>query len=193
MFTKLYDWMKQQAGHRHADKVLGVLAFAESSIFPIPPDVLLAPMVLARPDQWRRLGLICAISSIAGSILGYAIGYFFSGAALWILKLFHHPEFLDYFKMMFQKYGILIILVQGIIPVPYKLTTIASGLAHINIFLLLAASAVTRTTRFVGVAWLTQKFGAEMVAMVQKRIYLFGTLVVVAVLALVIAWNLLKR
>ena len=178
MFSKLYDWMIRQAGHKHADRVLAVIAFAESSVFPIPPDVLLIPMVLARPDQWRRLGLICAASSVAGAVLGYAIGFFFSGVALGILNFFHHPEFLDYFKHLFAQYGVLIILIQGLIPVPYKLTTIAAGLAHINILWLLGASILTRTARFVGVAWVTQKYGAEAIGLVKKRFYLIGSLFV---------------
>ena len=130
MIRSLYDWVIRLAGHRRAIPALGVISFLESSLFPIPPDVMLVPMVLANKAKAFRIALVCTVCSVLGGLLGYAIGYyFFETIGEWVVKTYGLQSGLAAFRAGFEEYGIWIILIKGLTPIPYKLVTIASGVA----------------------------------------------------------------
>lgn len=192
--TPLYNWMLNLAGSRHAQWALAVVSFAEASFFPIPPDVMLAPMVLKRPDNAWRYAAVCAAASVAGGALGYTIGYCLQPLGLSILKLFGHTEGIEAYSAWFGKWGMLVILGQGITPIPYKLTTIATGLAHFPLWQFMLASSIVRSARFFGVAALCRRFGPEITALIEKRMLLVGSIVLaVIVLGFVIVKFLAKQ
>ncbi len=167
----------KQAAKPHAEIILAVISFTEASCFPLPPDIMLAPMVLARPERAWRYALVCAAASILGGCLGYYIGYALEPIGLAILKFFGHSEGIEAYRQWFGKWGVLVILGQGITPIPYKLTTIATGLAHFPVWLFMLASCITRTTRFMGVAALCKRFGPQILPVIEKRLMLVGSVV----------------
>src|SRR5512139_740695 len=149
MLRRLYDWVIRLAAHPRAIPALGVIAFLESSVFPIPPDVMLIPMVLANRAKAFLIALVCTVSSVLGGALGYAIGYyFFATVGEWVVRTYHLESGLAAFRAGFEQYGIWIILIKGMTPIPYKLVTIASGTAHIDFITFMWASIVTRGARF---------------------------------------------
>ncbi|MBP7705386.1 MAG: DedA family protein [Caulobacter sp.] len=174
MLRRLYDWVMGLAASRHAPKSLFAVSFAESSFFPIPPDVMLAPMVLARPDKAWTYATICTAASVLGGILGYAIGFFLQDVAIWLLSLTGHASGLAEYKCWYDKYGTWVILAKGLTPIPYKLVTIASGLAQFSFGMFIFASVVTRGARFFLVAAIVKKFGPAMLPIVEKRLALFA-------------------
>ena len=147
MLRQLYDRVFDLARSRHATKALAVVSFAESSVFPIPPDVMLAPMILARPDRAYFYAGVCTLASVLGGILGYAIGDFLTDLGLAMMRLLGHSDGLAQFRAWFDQWGLWVILIKGLTPIPYKLVTIASGLAHFSFPVFVAASVVTRSGR----------------------------------------------
>ena len=142
MFKRLYHWTLTLAESPRATWALGLIAFAESSFFPIPPDVILVPMSLAKPKRaWFYAG-ICTIASVVGGIVGYAIGaLFFDTIGSWLISLYGYGEKVGALKLFYDKWGWAFILVKGMTPIPYKLVTIVSGLLHYNFFLFVLLSA----------------------------------------------------
>ncbi len=167
----LYNWVMRLAAGKQAEPALACVSFAESSFFPIPPDVMLAPMCVARPDRWLRYAFVCTIASVAGGVFGYALGFFLRE---WLLTFEMFQNQLAGFEAQFATWGLAVILVKGMTPIPYKLVTIASGLALFNFPMFVAASIVTRGLRFVLVAWLFKKFGPTLAPIIEKRIGLFS-------------------
>jgi membrane protein YqaA with SNARE-associated domain len=181
MLRRLYDWVIRLAGHPRAIPILGVVSFLESSFFPIPPDVMLVPMVLANRDKAFRIALVCTICSVLGGLLGYAIGYyFFETIGEWVVRTYGLQSGLATFRAGFAEYGIWIILIKGLTPIPYKLVTIASGAAHFDLFTFVWASIVTRGVRFFVVAALLWKFGEPIRAFIEKRLTLVTWLFLIA-------------
>src|SRR5215217_238345 len=176
MLRRLYDWVMGLAASKHAPKSLFAVSFAESSFFPVPPDVMLAPMVLARPDTAWTYAAICTAASVLGGILGYAIGYFLQDFAVWLLSLTGNAGGLDEFKCWYGEYGTWVILAKGLTPIPYKLVTIASGLAQFSFLMFIIASVITRGARFFLVAAVVKKFGPTMLPVIEKRLALFAAL-----------------
>jgi len=174
MFRPLYDWTLRLAGHRHAERSLAAVSFAESSFFPIPPDVMLVPMILARREHAYRIATICTIASVLGGILGYAIGYFLTGFAHQVLEFFREGAFED-FTSAYREWGAALILIKGLTPIPFKLVTIASGLSHYPLGIFILLCTITRGARFFLVAWLLKRFGAPMQEFIEKRLNLIGT------------------
>jgi membrane protein YqaA with SNARE-associated domain len=186
MLRRLYDWVMGLAASRHAQIALFVVAFAESSFFPIPPDVMLAPMVLARRDRAWRYAAICTAASVVGGMLGYAIGYYLRDAAQQLMSLTGHPEGKAQFQCWFDKFGLWVILIKGLTPIPYKLVTIASGLAQFSFPVFVAASIATRGLRFFLVAWVVRRFGPAMMPVIERRLAWFaGGLILLVVIGLV--------
>ena len=187
MFAALKDRTIALAKSPHAERGLFALAFAESSFFPIPPDVVLGPMAAADPSKWARFAFICMAGSVLGAILGYAIGYFAAETlGVWILRAFGLTEKFEHFREVVGQYGVWIILGQGLLPVPYKLITISSGIVRFSLPLLIGCSIITRGTRFFAVSWLFHKFGPSIVPIMEKRMGLvLVAIVAVIVLALV--------
>ena len=171
MFRRLYDWMMRLAGHRRALPALAAISFAESSFFPIPPDVMLVPMVLAQRSKAFLIATVCTVASVIGGMFGYAIGYFlFETIGAWVISVYHLEGAMETFRTEFAQYGTWIILVKGLTPIPYKLVTIASGVAHFDLFTFIWASIVTRGLRFSIVAGLLWKFGDPIRTFIEKRL-----------------------
>jgi membrane protein YqaA with SNARE-associated domain len=167
-----------------APLALFAIAFAESSFFPVPPDVMLAPMVLARPVNAWRYAFICTAGSVIGGLLGYAIGFSLHPVGQWLLAISGHPGSEVALAAGFKKWGVGVILLQGLLPVPYKLVTITCGLAHFPLWQMVAASCVTRSARFFGVTALVRRFGPALLPVIERRLALAaGALVAVLVLA----------
>ena len=168
-----------QAGSRHAPASLAVVSFAESSFFPIPPDEMLAPMVLARPDRAFVYAGICTAASVIGGLLGYAIGfYLWEAVGSQIISFFGYGGKEEELRLAYATAGVWIISVKGVTPIPFKLVTIVSGAMAFNLPIFIAACLVTRGVRFFLVAWLFQKFGPTLAPIIEKRIGLFMLLFV---------------
>ena len=173
MLRRLYDWVIRLSGHPKAIVAMGAVAFAESSFFPIPPDVMLIPMVLANRTKAFRIALVCTVCSVLGGLLGYAIGfYFFETIGDWLVRTYGLQEGLEKFRAGFVEWGIWIILIKGLTPIPYKLVTIASGAAQFDLFTFVWASIVTRGLRFFLVAALLWKFGEPIRSFIEERLTL---------------------
>jgi membrane protein YqaA with SNARE-associated domain len=181
MMQRVYDWTMRMAAHEKAPTALFWIAFAESSFFPIPPDVMLIPMVLARRDRAWLYAAICTAGSVLGGILGYAIGYFlYETLGQWLISVYGLGAQFEAYRAAYNEWGLWIILIKGLTPIPYKLVTIASGAAAFDIWVFLAASIVTRGGRFLMVAGLLYWLGEPIRAFIEKRLTLLTTLFVVA-------------
>jgi membrane protein YqaA with SNARE-associated domain len=173
----MYDWTLSLAAGPHAEKALAAVSFIESSFFPIPPDILLAPMVLARPERAWRLAGIATISSVIGGFLGYAIGYFlFEAVGQPILQFYGVVDKYEELRHTFDQWGAWIIIAKGMTPIPYKFLTITSGALHFDLAIFALASVISRGVRFYLVAALLWKFGPPIREFVEKRLTLVLTL-----------------
>jgi membrane protein YqaA with SNARE-associated domain len=191
MLRKTYDWVMGLAGSRHAPTALFAVSFAESSFFPVPPDVMLAPMVLANPKRAYAYAALCTLASVLGGCLGYAIGLYLEPVGRWLLALMGHAEGQQDFQAWFGKYGLWVILVKGLTPIPYKLVTIASGLAHFSFVTFLWASVLTRGGRFFMAAALLKHFGPAIRAEVERRMTTYALAGVGLIVVAAVAWKLL--
>lgn len=190
MLHRLYARTLALAASPRAPWWLALIAFAESSVFPIPPDVLLVPMVLARPERAWRLAAVCTIASVAGGALGYFIGYaVFDQLARPVIALYGYAERFAAFQAMYAQYGLWLILIKGLTPIPYKIVTIASGAAHFDFWVFMLASLATRGFRFFAEAGLLRLYGAPMRDFIERRL----TLVTSAVAAGVVGGFVLLR
>lgn len=176
MLRRFYDWIIAQAEHPRALWILALVSFLESSIFPIPPDVLLIPMVLAeRRRAWLIAGT-CTAASVVGGLLGYAIGYGFSETlGAWIINFYGLGNAMTAFQAKFAEVGLWVILIKGATPIPYKIVTIASGLAHFDLKVFILASIATRGVRFFLEAALLYRYGEPIRIFVEKRLTLVTT------------------
>jgi membrane protein YqaA with SNARE-associated domain len=173
MLRHLYDRLIEIAAGPHAIWALVAVSFAESSFFPIPPDILLIPMMLARPRAAWRLAAYCTAASVTGGLLGYAIGYYgFDLIGRPILEFYHAMGRYDALKAGFDRWGVWIIVLKGMTPIPYKLVTIASGVAHFDLALFVGASIVSRSMRFFLLAGLLWWFGPAVREFIEKRLML---------------------
>ena len=170
MLRSLYDRVLALSANRRAPAWLAVISFAESSFFPIPPDALLLPMALSRPDRAYRLALICTVASVLGGVLGYFIGYaLYEQLAMPVIRFYHYEAAAEAFKAKFNEWGLWVILIKGLTPIPYKIVTITSGAVGFNFLVFVAASVVTRGARFFLIAFLVRRFG-ELVAAASRPI-----------------------
>lgn len=176
MLRRLYDWTMTASAGPNALRTLAAVAFAESSFFPIPPDAMIIPMVLARPERAWRVALVATIGSVIGGMAGYAIGYyFFATVGLKLIDLYGLKAGFDQFRNAYAQYGLWIILIKGLTPIPYKLVTIASGAAAFNFWIFVAASIATRGARFFIVAALLRQFGPPIRDFIERRLTLVTT------------------
>jgi len=176
MLRRLYDRLVVLSNHPSAIWVLAAVSFAESSFFPIPPDVMLIPMILAnRSKAWLFAG-VCTIASVLGGFFGYAIGYYlFETAGKWVIDLYGLQAGFNNFQQQFNEWGLWVILIKGLTPIPYKLVTIASGAAHFDLFTFGIASLITRGGRFFLVAALLYVVGDPIRHFVEKHLTLVTT------------------
>jgi len=190
MLHRLYARTLALAASPRAPLWLAVIAFAESSFFPIPPDALLVPMALARPERAWRLAAICTVASVVGGALGYYIGYaVFDQLARPVIEFYGYGAKFAAFQAMYAQYGLWVILIKGLTPIPYKIVTIASGAARFDFLTFMAASIVTRGARFFIVAALLRLFGTQVRDFIERRL----TLVTSAVAAGVVGGFLVLR
>ena len=171
MLRSLYDRTMKLAGHRHALALLGVVSFAESSIFPIPPDVLLIPMVLAARARAMLFALVCTVASVAGGLAGYAIGYFvFDAVGRPLIEFYGYSGQFAVFQSWYGDWGLWIVIAAGLTPLPYKVFTIASGVAGLDVVVFTLGSVVSRGIRFFLEAALLWKFGPPIRDFVEQHL-----------------------
>ncbi len=191
LFGPLYERVLEWSRHPHAERYLGAMSFAESSFFPIPVDVMLAPMCLADRKHWVRYATIATVFSVLGGLAGYAIGYgMFEAIEPW-LKQSHYWEAYETSRRWFDEYGVLVVFVAGFSPIPYKVFTIAAGVATLNVPGFFIASLVGRAARFFLVAGLVRAGGERFETSLSKHIERVGWAVVVAA-AILIAWLMMR-
>ncbi|WP_422041326.1 YqaA family protein [Roseibium sp.] len=180
MIRRLYDWTLSLAAGPRAPAALGSVSFVESSFFPIPPDILLIPMVIARREKAWWYALLCTLTSVLGGILGYLIGMFlFEQVAEPILTFYGKMDKFDEFSAVFNHWGWWFVFIAGLTPFPYKVITIASGVAGLSLPIFIVASIVSRGLRFFIVAGLLYFFGPPIKEFIEKRLGLMFTLFVV--------------
>jgi len=171
MLRRVYDWCIASADKPYALWLMGVVSFAESSIFPIPPDTMLIPMSLARPDKAWTYATLCTITSVAGGVLGYVIGaYLYDTVGHWLIQLYGYGDKVEAFREAYARWGTVIILLKGLTPIPYKIVTITSGFAGYNIWLFVVCSFVARGMRFYFTAFVLNRYGARVRTVIEKRL-----------------------
>jgi membrane protein YqaA with SNARE-associated domain len=184
LLRSLYEWTMANASGRHAWAALFAISFAESSFFPIAPDVMLMPMVLADRKRAFLLAAWCTLASVLGGMLGYAIGsLLYDSLGQWVIQAYGYGDKIDEFRAFYAKYGAWVILVKGALPIPYKLITILSGFAGYNFWMFVVLSAITRGARFGAEAALLYYFGAPIREFIEKRLELAMLLVVGTIIA----------
>ncbi len=180
MLRRLYDWTISLSAHPHAMWALAVIAFIESSVFPIPPDLLMIPMIIARPSKAFQIAAIATVMSVLGGIFGYWIGAaLYDSVGLPVLEFYGKTDKFDEFAARYNEWGAWAVLAGGITPLPYKLFTILSGSTGLSLPVFIIASVVARGLRFFIVAALLWKFGAPIREFIEKRLGLMFTLFVI--------------
>ena len=183
MIRALYDWTLALAAHRHATWALAIVAFIESSVFPIPPDILLIPMIVARPSRAFLLAGICTLASTLGGLAGYLIGVFlFETVGLPVLSFYGMTDQFEVFRQTYNDWGVWAVLIAGVTPFPYKVITILSGATGLSLPVFMLASLIARGLRFFLVAALLWKFGAPIRDFIERRLGLMFTLAVLLML-----------
>ena len=191
MFSKLYNKTIQLAGNKKSKFFLGGISFIESFIFPIPPDVIIIPMTIAKPKNWVRIALIATIGSVLGAILGYFIGYiFFNEIGLKIFELYGVDN-TSFLKDKVSSEGgvvawITLLAIAGFTPVPFKLLTITSGFVHFNIFYFIIVSILTRGSRFFIIAFLIGNFGPTIKKIIEKKLMTIS--IIFTVITIIVAY-----
>jgi membrane protein YqaA with SNARE-associated domain len=171
MLRRLYDWTLALASRPAAPYALAAVSFAESSFFPVPPDAMLVPMVLARPDRAWFYALVTTAASVVGGLLGYAIGaLLYDSIGQWLFKLYGLTESAETFRAAYAHYGHWVILLKGLTPIPYKLVTITSGFAGYDLFWFTVLSIITRGARFFVLAALLGRFGPAIKAVLDRHL-----------------------
>ena len=171
---RMYDWCIEAAHKPHAMWTMGAIAFAESSFFPVPPDVMLTPMSLARPQRAYVMALWCTIASVSGGLLGYAIGaLLYDSVGHWLIQLYGYGKSVEAFRAAYAQWGAWIILLKGLTPIPYKIVTITSGFAGYNLALFILFSLITRAARFFVLAFLLHRYGPQAREIIEKRLGLW--------------------
>jgi membrane protein YqaA with SNARE-associated domain len=183
MLRRFYNQIISLAERPAAPWWLFAIAFAEASVFPIPPDALLIPMALAQPKRAWMFALICTCGSVLGGALGYAIGFFLlDKLAAPIINFYHYHAAFAAFQAKFAQYGVYVILIKGLTPIPYKIVTIAAGAAAFNFPLFMGASLITRGARFFLEAALLRRFGDPARVFIEERLGLMTGLVAAGVI-----------
>lgn len=193
MLKRIYDWCIDAAHKPYALWIMGAVSFAESSFFPVPPDVMLIPMSLARPQRAWLYAALCTATSVLGGLLGYAIGaLLFDSVGHWLIQVYGLGDKVDAFRASYAEWGAVIILLKGLTPIPYKLVTITSGFAGYNLVLFILCSIVARGGRFFIVAILLNRYGDWIRVKIEKHLGLVVAIgAAVLVLGFVVAIKLI--
>ena len=195
MFKELYDKTIKLAGHKSSKLILGIISFIESFIFPIPPDVLIIPMTIAKKNDWVKIAFVATTGSVLGALLGYLIGFvFFNEIGIKIFELYGVDN-TSFLKEKFSSEGgviawMTLLAIAGFTPVPFKLLTITSGFVGFNIFYFLIVSAITRGTRFFLISFLIGKFGSAMKEIIEKK--LVKVSIIISIIIIVVAFLVYK-
>jgi len=190
MFKELYNKTIKLAGHKSSKLILGIISFIESFIFPIPPDVLIIPMTIAKKNDWVKIAFVATTGSVLGALLGYLIGFvFFNEIGIKIFELYGVDN-TSFLKEKFSSEGgviawMTLLAIAGFTPVPFKLLTITSGFVGFNIFYFIIVSAITRGTRFFLISFLIGKFGSAMKEIIEKK--LVKVSIVISIIIIVVA------
>jgi len=177
LLKSLYNWTLKKAEHKYSSWILSIVSFSESSFFPIPPDVLLIPMIIAKRTKAWTYALICTLCSVLGGIAGYAIGFFlFNSIGILIVEFYHLSNSFNTFENYYKEYGILIVLGAGFTPFPFKFITIASGVFSLNIFLFILTAFIARGLRFYLLACLLFIFGEKIKILIDKYFNILAVL-----------------
>ncbi len=183
MLRPLYNRTLALAGHRHALPALAGVSFVESSVFPIPPDALMIPMILARPRRAWIIALVCTLASVAGALLGYWIGLaLFDTVGQWVLDLYGKAAAFDAFAARYNTWGAWAVLIAGVTPFPFKVITIASGATGLSLPVFIVSSLVARSLRFFLVAAILRVFGDRARDFIDRRLGLVFTVACVLLL-----------
>ncbi len=181
VLRRLYDWTLRLAEHPQALWWLAAISFIESSVFPVPPDLLLVAIVLARPQRWFAAALVCTVASVAGGLAGYALGaLLFEAVGRPVLAFYGYIDRFGDFADLYAEHGWWIVFGAGLTPIPYKVITIASGVAHLDLVVFTVASFVARGLRFFAVALLLWRFGPPVRRLIE-RYFGLATVIVLAV------------
>ena len=184
MLRRAYDWCIDAAHKPYALWLMGAISFAESSFFPIPPDTMLIPMSLAHPKRAWTFATVCTLASVAGGVLGYAIGaLLYDTVGHWLISLYGYGNKVEAFREAYARWGTWIILLKGLTPIPYKIVTITSGFAGYNIWLFIVFSIIARGLRFYLVAFLLNRYGEQARATIEERLGLWVTVGAVVLVA----------
>jgi len=177
LIRKLYDWTLEKSKHPNAPWFLSIISFSESSFFPIPPDIILIPMIIAKRTKAWIYAFICTISSVFGGVVGYLIGYFFyNSLGILIIKYYSLDNQFANFESSYNEYGLWIVLGAGFTPFPFKFITIASGLFGLNFILFILVSFLARGLRFFLLAGLLKLFGNFIEAIIDRYFNILATL-----------------
>ena len=193
MLRRIYDWCVDAADKPHAVWILGGVAFAESSFFPVPPDIMLLPMSLAQPKRAWLYASVCTVASVLGGVLGYAIGaLLYDSVGHWLINLYGLGDKVEAFRASYAEWGALIILLKGLTPIPYKLVTITSGFAGYNLWLFILFSIITRGGRFFMAAIVLNRYGEWIKVRIERHLALsVAILAIVLVAGFIIAFRLI--
>jgi len=183
MLKPLYDWVLRRSQRPDAVWWMAGVSFAESSFFPLPPDIMLIPMCLADRQKLWRYTNICALASLLGGLLGYAIGYYlFEGVGRLVIEAYGAQESFVGFQHAFDTYGPWFLILKGVTPIPYKLLAIAAGFAHLDLTVFILCSIVARFSRFYMIAILLHFYGPQVQEIIEKRLMLVTTVMLVIVI-----------
>ena len=188
----LRNRLESAAGSRHSRAVLALVAYTESFLFLIPPDVLLIPMAMAQPRQWLRFAAIATVASVAGALTGYAIGAFaYNTVGEPLLEYYGFAEYFEGFASDTSQYGAWAVIIAGVTPFPFKVATILSGASGLNLAIFLVSCLVARGLRFAIVAWFVQKAGPAAAAAIEKRLGWLAATCIVALICIILVVVLL--
>ena len=195
MIKKIYSKTIKLASHKSSNFFLAIVSFIESFIFPIPPDVLIIPMTIAKKNKWFRIGLIATIASVLGACLGYFIGYvFFNEIGIKIFEIYGVDNAMFLKEKISSEGGVIawmtLLAIAGFTPVPFKLLTITSGFIHFNIFYFIIISLITRGSRFFIIAFLIGNFGSTMKIIIEKKLLKFS--IIISIILIIFAYLVYK-
>ena len=181
MLRRLYDWCIEAAHKPYAAWIMGGMSVADRSFFPIPPDTMLIPMSLARPEKAYHYAFLCTWTSVLGGLVGYLIGaLLYDSLGHWVIQLYGYGEKVEAFRAAYAEYGAWIILLKGLTPIPYKLVTITSGFAGYNFLWFVVLSLITRGARFFVLAFLLHRYGPWAREIIEKRLGLWTAIAAAA-------------
>ncbi len=188
MLRRMYDWCVAAAYKPFATWIMGFISFVESSFFPIPPDAMLIPMSLARPGRAYYYAFVCTWTSVAGGVLGYAIGaLLYDSVGQWLISLYGYGNKVEDFRKAYAEYGMWIILLKGLTPIPYKIVTITSGFAGYDIWLFILFSIIARGGRFFVLAFILHRYGDRARTIIEERLGFWVTIAAVAMVIGIVA------